>query len=252
MMDSEGTNTRHDMQIMTGEISELIGRPSIKLVFLSKVLICVVLVGFVLGGLYIKCPQAVLSEIELSGSVSAFGVICGISGCVVDICVDENGMLSKGSPIAIIRNDTGDYPIISPIDGTFDFAGPLSKNQFVAQGTLIGHVIPYEAGDVSGWLAMQESSVSQLHVGDRCLVTLDRYPSEEYGILEGCVASIGTIPMNDGHLVVKTEFPNGMTTSLGKRLECRGKLRGSVSIIVKERKLMDIVLQPFGQFLNEK
>lgn len=251
MMDSEGKNTRHDIQTMTGEISDLIGRPSIKLVILSKVLICVVLAGFVLGGLYMKCPQTVLCDIELSSSVSASGVICGISGWVVDICVEGSGRLSKDSPVAIVRNDTGDYPIISPIDGTFDFAGPLSKNQFVAQGTLIGYVLPDETGDVSGWSAMQESSVSQLRVGDRCLVSLDRYPVEDYGTLEGFVAGVGKIPMADGRLVVKTEFPHGMTTSLGKRLECRGKLRGSVSIIVRDRKLMDIVLQPFSQFMNE-
>lgn len=234
----------------TGEISDLIGKPSKMLVWFSSLLICVIFGGFVLGSLYIKCPQSIATNIEISGSVSAMGIIPEVTGWVKSILVSDGEKVNQGDTIAILHNGSLDYYVKSPIGGTMSNEGPLSKYQYIVQGTLIGYIIPDEVGDISGWGVVSEEDLYHVHIGDRCIVNLDRYPSEDFGNLEGYIASVGEIPVTENKYKIKIVFTNGLITNLGKKIKYQSKFRGTVSVLVNDRKLIDIVLQPIGQFLD--
>lgn len=243
-------NRNCNIDIDKGEISDLIGRPSKMLVWFSILLICMIFIGSILGSLYIKCPQSIATNIEISNSVSTMGIIPETAGWIDNILVDDGEKVKLGDTIAILRNGILCYHIKSPIDGTMIYVGPISKYQYVAQGALIGYIIPDEVGDYWGWGLISEDNLYHIHVGDRCVINLDRYPSEDVGNLEGCIASIGTIPMMEDKYVIKIAFPNGLITNMGKTIECQSKLRGTVSVIVKDRKVIDIIVQPIGQFFE--
>lgn len=238
------------INIHVGEISDIIGKPSKMLVWFSILLICMISAGSVLGSLCIKCPQSIVTNIEISSSVSAMGIISETAGWVESILVADGEKVNQGDTVAILHSGNLDYYIKSPIGGTLSYVGPLSKYQYVVQGTLIGYILPDEVGDISGWGVVSEGDLYHVHMGDRCIVNLERYPGEDFGNLEGYVASVGGIPIMEDKYIVKIEFPNGLTTNIGKPIEYQSKLRGTMSVIVKERKVIDIVLQPIGQFLE--
>lgn len=232
------------------EISDLIGRPSKLLVWFSVLLICMIFMGAVLGSLYIKCPQSITTNIEILSSVSTMEIIPETAGWVENILVNDGEKVKQEDTIVILHDGIQCYHIKSPIDGTMGYIGPLSKYQHVGRGTLLGYVIPNEVGDFWGWGLISESNLYNIHIGDRCVINLDRYPSEDYGNLEGCIASIGAIPVMEDKHFVKIAFPNGIITNMGKTIECQNKLQGTVSIIVQDRKVLDIILQPVGRFLE--
>ena len=251
MNNLEKRNNNHDsINIHAGEISDLIGRPSKMLVWFSILLMCVIFIGSVMGSLFIKCPQAIATNIEISSSVSTMGIVPEATGWVESIIIADGEKVNQGDTIAILHNGIMYYYLKSPISGTMSYVGPLSKNQYVVQGTLIGYIIPNEVGEFSGWGVVSEGDLYHVHNGDRCIVNLNRYPSEDFGNLEGYVAGVGEIPIMEDKYIVKIEFPDGLITNTGKTIEYRSKLRGTVSVIVKDRRVIDIVLQPIGQFFE--
>jgi|GEM_PF-5321311 len=141
-----------------------------------------------------------------------------------------------------------EYLLTGTIDGTVNYVGPIAEKQQIAQNMLIAYVIPDKQGEITGWCTIADQDAHHVKVGDRCLVTVDRFPSEDFGNLDGRIARIGNFSLTGGRIMVRIIFPDKLMTNIGRNIECRGQLHGTVSIIVRDRRALDIVIQPIKQF----
>lgn len=245
------TNTHREVNLKSGEVSDLIEKPSKRLVVFSIVWVLFVFIGAILGALYIKCPQTIVTNIEITNSVSAIGIVSETSGWLKDVCVNEGENVISGTDLIVIRSNTNQCHIKSPINGTVNFVYPLFENQYVTQGTLLCYIIPNKRGEVAGWATVPENDISKLRIGSKCIVDTYMYPSEDYGNLIGYVEHICDIPIENNKYIIKVKFPKGITTNFGKKLKYKHKLRGTVSVIVQDNKIIDILFQPISVFIDK-
>ena len=76
----------------------------------------------------------------------------------------------------------------------------------------------------------------------RVLVRLDNFPYQEYGQIEGFVASKSAVPKN-GLLPILVNLPAGLKTSYGKTLVFEQKMQGTAHIITENRRLIERIFE---------
>ncbi|OYP60230.1 HlyD family efflux transporter periplasmic adaptor subunit [Prevotella sp. P3-122] len=241
-----------EMNLKSGDVSDLIGKPSKKLIVFSIVLVPLVFIGAIVGALHIKCPQTIAANIEITNSVSAIPIISETSGWLEYVCADDGDNIISGADLAVVRTNDTKYHIKSPINGTVNYSYPLFENQYIKHGSLICYIMPDKSGEVAGWAEVSENDISKLCIGNKCIVETYKYPSEEYGNLIGYVERISAFPIEDDRYIIKVRFPKGIVTTSDKVLNYKHKLRGTVSVIVQDYTIFDLLLQPINTFFNNK
>ncbi|NOY51839.1 MAG: hypothetical protein GXO88_14905 [Chlorobi bacterium] len=73
----------------------------------------------------------------------------------------------------------------------------------------------------------------------------------EFGMLEGTVQSISSIP-NEDFYYVEVGFNKGMRTSYGIDIEFSQKMRGAAEIVTENKRLLFRLVQPIKYILTER
>ena len=150
------------MNLKSGDVSDLIGKPSKKLIVFSIVLVPLVFIGAIVGALHIKCPQTIAANIEITNSVSAIPIISETSGWLEYVCADEGDNIISGAELAVVRTNDTKYHIKSPINGTVNYSYPLFENQYIKHGSLICYIMPDKTGEVAGWSEVSKNEISKV------------------------------------------------------------------------------------------
>ena len=134
--------------------------------------------------------------------------------------------------------------LISPIDGRLDRAQFWSENQVITSGEVIGMVIPEDAIEIICKAVADAQSIGKLKEGQRVLIKLDGFNSQEYGSVEGVVSSISEIPYN-GEYQVKINLINKLTTMDNIQIPFIQDLTGTAEILIDESRLINKLIK-FG------
>lgn len=121
--------------------------------------------------------------------------------------------------------------------------------------TLRGSAVIYCANDTTetrGLLKLAPHNVGEITPGTRVMVFTDVYPEAEYGFLEGKVKSIHSIPDASGYYNIDIEFPDGLLTSRGIRLSDRLQLNGQGEVVLREQRLIEVLIKPIQMIPNLK
>ena len=151
------------------------------------------------------------------------------------------------------------YLLKAPIAGYVSFTDFWSEQQFVTAGQTVMSVIPaVDAGDLA-ILKKEQSVIGQLRVPvenfgkvalmQRVQVYLNNYPYQEYGMLEGTVSNISSLP-KQGHYHVTITFPKGLTTQYGKEIPFSQQLQGQAEIITEELRLLERIFYHLRALLD--
>src|SRR5436853_6241855 len=89
----------------------------------------------------------------------------------------------------------------------------------------------------------------KLKEGQNVNIRLDSYPFEEYGIIQGKIATVSILP-SGGNYFVKISLPNGLITSHHREIEFKQKLSGSTEIITEDLKLFERFFYQVRKHLN--
>jgi multidrug resistance efflux pump len=128
------------------------------------------------------------------------------------------------------------YLIESPIDGKIVLFHLWTKNQFVKQSELISIVIPEDQSYLcKGFLPA--AGAGKVQPGQKVLIKLAAFPSEEFGTIEGRVSGISEIPYNNAYSV-QVELVNGLTTSLNKAIPSYSLQEGKGEILTNNKSLI--------------
>lgn len=144
------------------------------------------------------------------------------------------------------------YMLRSPINGTVNFMGIRSVNQYVTTGELVLIILPQNPDIPIGRALLPASGAGKVEVGQKVYVRLDNYPDKEYGILTGIVNNISEIPDNESNYFVEIKFPNGLKTNYHKTLPLSKQMVGTAQIIVDDKRLIENIIGPISKIIRDR
>lgn len=140
----------------------------------------------------------------------------------------------------------------SPINGTVNFMGIRSVNQYVTTGELVLIILPQNPDIPIGRALLPASGAGKVEVGQKVYVRLDNYPDKEYGFLTGIVNNISEIPDNESNYFVEIKFPNGLKTNYHKTLPLSKQMVGTAQIIVDDKRLIENIIEPISKIIRDR
>lgn len=150
-----------------------------------------------------------------------------------------------------LRTWDGNYLIKSQSNGTVIWGKSWGMSRKVSEGDTLCTVISQIKGNPAGHIRLSENEVSEIATGDGVNIELSKYPVHTYGKLSGKVSSISFVPYNKSY-AVEVEFPDGLATTNGKKLNYEIGMTGQAEIITASRSILDRVFAPVMQIFKQK
>lgn len=136
-----------------------------------------------------------------------------------------------------------EYVLVAPEEGNVLFASTLTENQLITLAQPMMYIQPantdYYVEAISG-----QRGLGKVKEGQKILLRIDGYPSEEFGYLEARLDYIANIPDRKDSFLIKASLTQGLMTNYHKNIHFRNNLSGSAEIITDNRKLISRI---FGQ-----
>jgi HlyD family secretion protein len=140
------------------------------------------------------------------------------------------------------------YLLISPTDGFIYFSGLLQEKQTLKIGTEIMFVGTQNQG-FFGEIRVPQTNFGKVKIGQKVLVKLQGYPFEEYGAIEGKIATIAQLPSFDNSFFITTvNLPNGLKTNFNKNLSYKIGMTGTAEIITEDLRLVERLFYQIRRF----
>lgn len=252
-MDIQGI-TAEKIEFYNNDSSDIIGRDSTKLKVWYLVSVILVFIGVVTAYIFVKCPDTIISQAEINCDKPSINVFAPTSGIVVQVSVQDGEIVKKGDTVVIIKSlaDTISIPIISPEEGVVNYMELHAIRQFVPAGTLLFNVNDAYIESYHGRALLSASDVSRVQEGNSCRISLEKYNDIDYGLVEGVITKVNKMPLSNGFYLVNFELPEGLKTNTGCQLHDDWYLTGTITIIVNDRSLLDLVIQPLKKILDKQ
>jgi HlyD family secretion protein len=140
------------------------------------------------------------------------------------------------------------FLVKSPIDGLVSLHQFREDNQFIASGNDLATIIPNEDTSIICRAEIPVYNSGKIKIGQRVIIQLDNFPYEEFGVLNGVVESISSVPRN-GLLLNTIRLEGGMVTSYGKLLPFQNEMLGRAEIVTEDMSLTERflyqIIKPF-------
>jgi HlyD family secretion protein len=132
----------------------------------------------------------------------------------------------------------------APISGQVSFVSHLSIAEKVAAGDELFSIVPEDNGGIVGKADMPTTGSAKVALGQKVNIKLASYPYKEYGMLEGEIFTMSTVPKG-GNYAVEIVLVEGMNTTYGKELAFRQEMSGSAEIITEDANLIQRIFNQF-------
>ena len=130
------------------------------------------------------------------------------------------------------------YVLTAPEDGKVLFISSLQENELIANGQELFYIQPEQTQFYSELMAGQQG-FGKIKLGQKVIIKVESYPSNEYGYLTGAVDYISNIPSRRDSFLIKVRLPKGLRTNYDKEIFFRNDLLAQAEIITNDRKLFD-------------
>jgi len=130
------------------------------------------------------------------------------------------------------------YVLTAPENGKLLFVSPLQENELITAGQELFYIQP-AATRIYAQLMAAQKGLGKVKAGQKVLLKVESYPSEEYGYLPGVVHYISNLPTRRDSFMVQVDLPQGLKTNYGKEFFFRNELSAQASIVTDNRKLFD-------------
>lgn len=130
------------------------------------------------------------------------------------------------------------YVIIAPENGKVLFTSFLQENQLLTNGQELFYIQPPQSL-YYGQMMVSQTGMGKIKTGQKVLIRVDSYPSNEFGYLSGIVNYISSIPTAKDSFLIKVDLPKGLQTNYNKTIFFRNNLIAGADVITDNRKLFD-------------
>ena len=99
-------------------------------------------------------------------------------------------------------------------------------------------MIPIEERSYIGKIQAPAANSGKIKKNQKVQIQLINYPSDEYGELNGNVATISPVPNQDGNYLINVNIDKELETSYGKKISFRQEMQGNAKIITEDLRLI--------------
>ncbi|MEI6263808.1 MAG: HlyD family efflux transporter periplasmic adaptor subunit [Sphingobacteriia bacterium] len=133
------------------------------------------------------------------------------------------------------------YMIIASETGKLQMASYYQTNSWIKSGQELFYIIPAQPSYFAEVLASQQN-FGKISKGQEVHIALNSYQRNEFGVLDGIITYIPTVPYRDSAFLIKVELPKGLVTNYNKQVLFSNNLSGIAEIITENASLADRLL----------
>jgi multidrug resistance efflux pump len=131
------------------------------------------------------------------------------------------------------------YVLKANMGGKVTFLNVWNENQYVRSGDLVFTVVPQGQSNFIAKLKAPIRNSGKIKRGQKVHIKLDNYPDDEFGVLNGEIASISSIPDLEGFYHIDALLPDKMITSYNKKIDFRQEMTGTGEIVTEDLRLIE-------------
>ncbi|MBS1620442.1 MAG: HlyD family efflux transporter periplasmic adaptor subunit [Bacteroidetes bacterium] len=154
------------------------------------------------------------------------------------------------SALLVLKSDiekwVQQYVLAAPEAGKVLFVSSLQENEMISAGQSLFYVQPQQSQFYAELMAGQKG-LGKIKPGQKVMIKLESFPSEEVGYINGEVNYISDLPNRRDSFLIKVNLPKGLQTNYGKQIFFRNDLSARAEIITDNRKLFDRLLGQLKQ-----
>lgn len=131
------------------------------------------------------------------------------------------------------------YVLVAPDSGRVLFASSLAENQLISNGEALFYIQPGASAYYLELVAGQRG-FGKIKKGQKVIVKVDGFPSEQFGSLTASINYVSLIPNRTDSFALKATLPNGLRTNYGKTIFFNNSLSAQADIVTDERRLIEM------------
>lgn len=143
------------------------------------------------------------------------------------------------------------YEIIAPENGKVLFTSFLQENQLLSLGEELFYIQPPQS-TYYGQLLVSQIGLGKIKPGQKVLIRVESYPSNEFGYITGVVNYISNIPTAKDSFLIKVDLPNGLQTNYHKTILFRNNLVANAEVMTNSLKLFDRLIGQLREAISRK
>ncbi|MBE9041670.1 HlyD family efflux transporter periplasmic adaptor subunit [Oscillatoriales cyanobacterium LEGE 11467] len=140
--------------------------------------------------------------------------------------------------------------LYAPVDGVILALHLNHSGEVVQPGQTIAEIAPEEAPLVLS-AKLPDREAGFIEVGMPAQIKFDAYPFQEYGLVEGTVASIApdseSLPEMGEVFEVEIELARNYVTEEGAKINFKSGQTADAEIVIRRRRIVDVLLDPLRQ-----
>ena len=226
---------RHDAH--SDEMQEIIGHVPHWLIRWGTVIIFVVIGIILLTSYTVRYPDIVSAQALINAREQPQKITWFITDPKIDYRpnVKDNQSVSVGDTLLFeIDNSRNQMtPVLANVKGRAYLLKGLESNPKAFMLVVLPVVTSYEVQ-----LKLPTKGIGKVKLGQRVLIRLDAYPSNEFGFIEGRIASLVPVSL-DNHYRANVKLTNGLITNTGQVLPVQPLLQGVAEVMLDDKRLLD-------------
>lgn len=155
-----------------------------------------------------------------------------------------------GQLLASIRGWEMNYLLESPAEGKVQLLRQGYPNLYVTGGETFARIVPDDRGEWIGRALLPVARSGKVKAGQRVIVRFSNFPDQEFGIVNGKVASVSLVPTEDNYMV-EIAFPGQLVTNYGISLPASQEMKASAEIVTEDLRLIERFFLPLKKILKE-
>lgn len=145
------------------------------------------------------------------------------------------------------------YVLTAPNSGEVSYLSNWTEDQFILSGTELFAILPPHNQYVA-YVKIPVQGFGKLKEGQRVNISLNNYPSHEYGLLKGTVIELGELPQiskeGDSYYLIKVSLPQDLKSTYHKQFAYSPEMSGVADVITEDLKLAERVFNQFKKVLD--
>jgi hypothetical protein len=202
---------------------------------------------------FIRYPDVIKTQLKIESSNSPESLITKTSGKLVKLLVMQNETVKAGQPLAWFEStvDHNKYVLTALIGGKISFPTVIHENQLFGMNQEVFYVIPNHE-EFFGEMVIPQDNMGKIKEGQRVLIKLKAYPSEEYGMIRGRITYITEIPNKDNVFISKVDFKIKDASDLKKPIRLKQGMMADAEIVTQDATILQRIGRSFFKIIGDK
>lgn len=141
------------------------------------------------------------------------------------------------------------YLIVSPISGNISFGKVWSENQKVTQGENLFTIIPND-NKILAKIHVPLQGIGKIKEGQKILIDLSSYPSQEFGFIESKVQKISLVSNEEKMYKIEAKLDSNIITTFNKEIYFIPNMEGAAKVITEEKRIISRIFEQFNKLMT--